>query len=73
MIKIKDTEYQAIVITDEYNRVVSIITTEGESGIVVEKQGYQVHFIESDDTDFKYRVNYNDDCIIINDKEKFLS
>jgi len=74
MIKIGYTEYKAIVITDQYDRVVCIIDTDEEgNGMVVERKGIQAHFIESEETDFRYRVNYNDDCIIVNDKDKFLS
>ena len=75
MIKIGKTEIQAIVVTDQYDRVVCIIDEDEDvnMGRITEKSGYRVHTIESEDTDFKYWINYNDDCIIVNDKEKFLS
>lgn len=75
MIKIGKTEIQAIVITDQYDRVVCIIDEDEDvnMGRITEKKGYRVHTIESEDTDFRYRINHNDDCIIVNDKEKFLS
>ena len=75
MIKIGKTEIQAIVVTDQYDRVVCIIDEDEDvnMGRITEKSGYRVHTIESEETDFRYRINYNDDCIIVNDKEKFLS
>lgn len=75
MIKIGETEMKAIVITDQYDRVVCIIDEDEDinRGRVTTKSGYLFHAIESEETDFRYRINYNEDCIIVNDKEKFLS
>ncbi len=75
MIKIGETEIQAIVVTDQYDRVVCIIDEDEDinRGRVTLKSGYRLHEIESEDTDFRYRINYNEDCIIVNDKEKYLS
>ena len=73
MIKFDNAEYQAIVITDEYDRVVCILDTDGVGAMVVEKKGYKAHFIDSRETDFDYRVYNQDDIRIVNKKEKFLS
>ena len=73
MIKLDNTECQAIVITDKYDRVVCIIDTDGVGAMVVEKKGYHANFIDSKDTDFDYRVYGQDDIRIVNKKEKYLS
>ena len=75
MIKINDIEYQAIVITDKYNKVCLILDTDADDkGImVVEHKDYKAHFIDSQETDFDYLVYANDDIRIVNAKDKILS
>lgn len=75
MIKINDIEYQAIVVTDKYNKVCLILDTDADDkGImVVEHKDYKAHFIDSNETDFDYMVCADNDIRIINEKEKILS
>ena len=75
MIKINDTEYQAIVITDKHDKVVCILDADAddEAIMVVEHKDYKAHFIDSQETDFDYLVYANDDIRIVNAKDKILS